>query len=195
MRSSVYEVRGRRVRVKDSLRTFLSVCRLLADDRLDVFGRMVILLPMVIENPDGFLDAFGDESHEALADIVWDAFSIDLTGERAVDKAEKVIDWDEDKARIVATVRAAYTLSYDEFLDTPFNEARALIGMAPHDTPMGQALYYRTAEPPRRTKHNKEEVERFRKMKEAYRLGKSHADNANDRATSEFDMLERRLGR
>ena len=193
----VFEVRGRRVRVKDSLRSYLSIAEMLSDERLEAEDRAALLLPMAVVNPAGFVEAFGLESFAALAEVLWEAFGIDLLNEHPGEHGEKVMDWREDHERIVATVRAAYTLSYEELLDLPYKEAATLVGMAPDGTPMGQALYYRTAEMPKHVKADKEASKAYRKLREHYRLkgGEQGTDAANRAATSEFDALERRFGR
>ena len=191
---SAYECMGRKVRVRDSLGTYLLVIELLNDARLDVLEKMSLLYRMVLANPDGFIEAFAAESHAALCEVLDKAFGIDLTG--AAEPHERVIDWDGDAPMIAATVRNAYGMSYDQLKELPYREACALISWSPSDTPMGRALYYRTAKPPKRTKHNKEQVEEFERMRKAFRLGANgpmSIEAANAAATAEFDAFERRL--
>ena len=147
---SVYDVMGKKVRVRDSLGTYLLVIEALNDDDLDPFEKMALLYRMVLVNMDGFIEAFGVDSHKAICDILDQAFGIDLVG--SGEPQEKVIDWDEDAPMITATVRHAYSMSYAELKELPYREACALISWSPSETPMGRALYYRTAKPPKRTK-------------------------------------------
>ena len=194
--SHIYEVRGEHVRVKDSLAVYLLVREELADGMLDERERVELLFLMVLEEPQQFADTFGAHATDALADVLWGAFGIDVNGDKPHE--EQVMDWDEDHDRIVVTARSAYGMSFDDLKATQYREAAVLMGLAPHETPMGQALYYRLASPPKQTKYNKEEVKAFKKAREFYKLGKpskgkGSIERMNAAATSEFDALAKRV--
>ena len=192
----VHKVLGRRVRVCDTVRTFRRVMRALQDEELDTREREIVVLRLVYADPDAVARAFGPDLHEAIQETLWDCFGIDVTGERPND-GKKAFDLDEDRARIIVTVREAYGMDWDALEDTPYKEACALLLMAPHDTPMGQAVYYRLGKPPKRTKYNGKEISAWREAAEAYRLrGTGDAEDATERANNEassaFEAMKRR---
>lgn len=189
---SVREVRGRRVRAVDTLDAALRVHECLRDPLLDDRERLEVSMAIVLPDPRRFVSAFADDPVGAFADLLWDAFGIDATGAHRGEWEDPVLDWDEDLPRLKATVLAAYGTRWDDFLQIPYRDACSLVGMAPFETPMGQALHYRTAKRPRRTKHNAEELRAFDEAREFYRLGKGRAarpEAANERATAMFDAL------
>ena len=106
-----------------------------------------------------------------------------------------MIDWEGDAEVIEASLWQAYSTPFLEIArKVSFRELGHLIGMAPHETPIGQALYYRTADEPKSTKYNQDEIRRFRKLRQAWSLKKQVGDaspDANDYATSMFEAVKR----
>ena len=169
--STVYDILGRACRVRDTLADYLLVIELLQDGQVSDADRFTLLVNMAFADPQGALDAFGEGIPEALDSALWQAFGIDLEGDRIVD-GKRAIDWDADRPRIIATSRAAYGLSWQELSALPYREATDLMGLAPHETPMGQAIYYRVADEPDFGKGEdaRRRREAWRKQREHYRL-------------------------
>ena len=161
----VHEVMGRRVRVYDSWRVALRLAELLDDPYFGDGQKLQVALKITLPNPEGFCEAFGDETGEAFLALMKEAFCFDFD-ERA---QKRVIDPVQDAARIRVTMRSAYGLG-DEFQDLPFREVCEMVGMSPFESPMGQAIYYRTAKRPKKNKYNAEQVKAFDRLKRAYRL-------------------------
>lgn len=191
----VLTVSGIDVRVDDSLANFQLVCEALDDDLLEDGERFDVLLYLLYADPQGVCDALGDHVLGFLLDTLWEAFGIDLKGEHETDD-RRLLDWEQDHDRIVVTCRAAYGMGYDEFEDLPYKECCLLMGLAPHETPMGQAIHYRVAKPPKATKYNREQVEDFRKAQKFYRLekhrpttGRDATREANDAASASFRAM------
>lgn len=164
----VYDILGRRVRVSDSYRNALKIARLAADPLFSDTEKLAVMMRICLPDPERFSEAFGDSSVEAFKEVLWQAFRFDVDGTRS--RPEKqLIDPDQDAARIRVTMRQAYGYGR-EFEELPYRDVCEMIGMSPHETPMGQALYYRTARPPKSNKYNREQVEAFRKARRFYRL-------------------------
>ena len=176
----------------DSLDSALRVHACLTDELLDDMERLEVSMAIALPDPERFCEAFADDPVGAFADLLWDAFGIDVTGGHATEHERPVLDWDEDLPRLKATVLAAYGMRWDDFLSVPYRDACSLVGMAPPETPMGQALHYRTAKRPKRTKWNAEELRAFDEAREFYRLGRGREARpgaANDMATAMFDAM------
>lgn len=192
----VHEVLGRRVRCHDSLGTFRRVLRALTDGELDGRERFSVLVRLVWANPGAVAEAFGADTQRALSETLWECFGIDIDGNRE-HSDKRAFDLDEDEARIAVTVREAYGLDLEALDRVPYKEACSLIVMAPRDTPMGQAVYYRLGKPPKRTKWNQDEVKAWHDARDYYRLRGTKADadpteRANAEASSAFEAMKRR---
>ena len=169
--STVYDVEGRRCRVRDTLADYLLVIELLQDGAVSDRDRFELLVLMSFADPAGAVEAYGERIPEALDSALWQAFGIDLGGDRYID-GRRIVDWESDRSRIVATARAAYSLSWQQLTELPYSEAIDLMGLAPHDTPMGQAVYYRVADEPDFGKGEDARRRRdaWRRQREHYRL-------------------------
>ena len=162
---STYNIFGKEVKINDS---FLAACLLdeLTDD--DLFSdveKTAIAAQIVLDNTDDFAKVFRDETPKALHEVLVQAF-----GAEGKSSGTSKVDLQQDRARIKATMRMAYSMSAEELASTPYRDIVDLIAMSPHETPMGQALYYRTAKRPKQTKYNKEELAAFDKAKRFYKL-------------------------
>lgn len=188
----------------DSARTALLVIELFADGDLDA-GQKASLLPlMVLPDPDGALARCGaDRFWEMLSGVVWEAYGLDVTGERADSRAseERAFDWGEDADRISASLRMAY--GFDWAADsgrTPFMEVCGMLGaLLEADgaaTPFAQAVRYRLGKPPERTRHNAEHVRAWNAARDHFALGSADCgaagtDTRNERAADMFASLKR----
>ena len=127
------------------------------------------------------------EGSGLLAEAAWKLYGLDLDGSHKSECSDqRLIDWEGDSARIAASIRQAYGITWEQFArETGFRDACAMIGLLPRETPMGTALYYRVAEPPKPNGHNSEQIEAFRKLKREYEIkGEQSESSANDAMTS-----------
>lgn len=196
---SVVEILGKHVRVLDSFERAMRLQAMLSDEEVlkwcEPDDITLAIMAIVLPEPERFCQAFGDDTGDALIELLWRCFGLDLKGDKPHEKP--VMDWKDDEARIKATALATYGLTWDNFGELPYMDACKLIGLSPEDSPMGQALYYRTAKRPKRTKYNAEEVAAFDKAKEFYRLKGNGTKQevtqaANARASAAFDALKKR---
>ena len=185
-----YDVLGRQVRVFDDFETAMLMNEMMEDPLFEPHEKDELALRMVTPDPARFAEAFGGRARDALAEVLRQAFGY---GEDGQGEGERAMDLDEDAARIRATMLAAYGLREAEWRAMPFRDVCDLLALAPRETPMGQAVYYRTAKRPKATKGNKEALRAFDEARRFYRLGESKApEKANDRATGAFEALRRR---
>ena len=143
-----------------------------------------------------FVDAepASKEGPGLLSRAAWELYGIDLDGSHVSEcGGKRVIDWEADAQRIAASVRQVYGVAWEQFArETTFRDACAMIGMLPRETPMGTAIYYRTAEAPKFNGRNAEQVQAFRKLQQAYAIeGKNGMADANASATDMFNALRR----
>lgn len=182
----VIEVDGRKVRVFDSLADFLLIRDALEDELLDDYERWDVLLAMIYADPQGVCDALGEDVVHFVYETLWEAFGIDVEGTHESDD-KRLVDWDEDRDYITATTRTAYGMGFDEFARLPYRECCVLVGLAPHETPMGQAIYYRTAKTPKQTKYNHEEIKRFREARKFWAIGGAKKRQSMETQQSQAD--------
>ena len=145
-----------------------------------------------------FVDGSAQKEGDALlARAAWELYGIDIDGSHSAEcGGNRIIDWEGDAARIAASVRQVYGVGWEEFArETSFKDACAMIGMLPKSTPMGAAVYYRTAEPPKANGKNSEQVNAFRKLQKHYEIKSDKSDaTANDAMTGFAQSLRRANG-
>ena len=73
-----------------------------------------------------------------------------------------------------------------EFEQLPYREVVDLVAMAPHETPMGQAVYYRVADAP--DTDDEETLAEFERMRDHYSL-RDGGGSENDSASGMFESL------
>lgn len=163
----IHRILGRSVRVHDDLGTALTIQELLDDPVLDGREKGACVLQLLFVNPQGFVDAFQDRLQEALDEVLAQVFG---AHEKGAGAKGRPFDWKYDLKRIQATVRSAYNLSFEELKAIPYTEACTLMALAPEESPLGQAIYYRMAKRPKATKYNREQIESFDRLKKFYAL-------------------------
>lgn len=175
---TTYEYEGAGYDVCDSALNAMLVNELFADTELSEEDKQRLLSAMLFADLPAAIETAGRDGFWDMVDaVLWDAMGVDLYGTRGAAGAEEpVFDWDEDAGRIRASLLQAYGLdwdavagimSYGAFLDLVAGL------MESGETPLQQAIYYRTAECPRENKNNKEYVEAFRARAAHFAL---HAD-------------------
>lgn len=191
-----YEYEGAGYDVCDSALNAMLVNELFADKTVDGADKQELLPAMLFADLPAAIEAAGPDGFWDMVDaVLWDAMGVDLYGTRgAAGHEAPVFDWDEDAGRIRASLLQAYgvdwseeagRMSYAEFLDLVSGLMEA------GETPLQQAIYYRTAKCPRETKGNREYVEAFRARARHFALkgARSEADRAaaaNDAMASAF---------
>ena len=113
--------------------------------------------------------------------MLWDACGLDVTGTKPHERA--VFDWESDAPRIQASFMSAYGITWDQAADgLSFADVCALLGELVEDdgqTPFAQAIYYRTAKPPRRTKYNGEQCDAWSARRSHFALKAADASPAD----------------
>lgn len=176
--SSDYVWRGNVIGVCDSARNALLVIELFGDDELTPDQKLPILVRMLFDDPERALGLAGDDLDDLLGCVMWDAFGLDVTPghDHAAEYEEPFFDWGEDAARIRASLLQCYGLSWDDAATSmTYADVCALLGSlleSDSETPFQQAVYYRTAKPPKPTKYNRELREAFAARARHFALGK-----------------------
>lgn len=132
------------------------------------------------------------QGFDLLADCIWELYGMDIAGNHAGEcKGKRIIDWDSDADRIAASIRQVYGVSWEQFArETSFRDACAMIGLLPRDTPMGTAIYYRTAEPPAPNGKNGDQIAEFNRIKAHYAIEQDVLAASNDKMADFFSSLK-----
>jgi hypothetical protein len=154
------------------------VNELFADTELSEEDKQRLLPAMLFADLPAAIETAGRDGFWDMVDaVLWDAMGVDLYGTRGAAGAEEpVFDWDEDAGRIRASLLQAYGLDWDAVAGSmSYGAFLDLVAglMESGETPLQQAIYYRTAECPRENKNNREYVEAFRARAAHFAL---HAD-------------------
>ena len=177
---TAYEWNGARVWVRDSARRALLVIELFADETVEPEQKALWLPHMMFADPPAARDAAGDDPQGMVAALAWEAYGIDVTGDRPPDSGAAAIDRAQDAARIRASHMSAYGLEWDDasrrlsFCD--------LVGLlaslmeTAESTPFAEAVSARLAKPLKPTKWNKEEREALEARKRHFALKTGASD-------------------
>lgn len=177
---TAYEWNGARVWVRDSARRALLVIELFADETVEPEQKALWLPHMMFADPPAARDAAGDDPQGMVAALAWEAYGIDVTGDRPHDSGAAAFDWAQDAARIRASLMSAYGLEWDDasrrlsFCD--------LVGLlaslmeTAESTPFAEAVSARLAKPLKPTKWNKEEREALEARKRHFALKTGASD-------------------
>ena len=199
-----YEIRGHTYLICDSIRNALLVSELLEDEEMSQDAKQFLLPAMVFVDLQEAIDTAGEDFWEVLLDACWSALGIDLDGRHNTTNEDAVIDFKQDASRIRASFLQVYGMSFDDISSkTSYIQFMGLIKglLESGESSLQQAVYYRTAKPPKRTKYNEEEIKAFRKKQEYYRI-KTQTDKADSMKaqnnlmasafSSEFNSAKRR---
>ena len=190
---TAYDWNGGRVWLRDSARRALLVIELFADETVEPEQKALWLPHMMFADPPAARDAAGDDPQGMVAALAWEAYGIDIAGDRPHDAGAAAFDWAQDAARIRASLMSAYGLDWDaasrslSFCD--------LIGLlaslmeTAQSSPFAEAVSARLAKPPAPTKWNKEEREALEARKRHFALKTAASDPVraqNDAAADQF---------
>ena len=177
---TAYDWNGGRVWLRDSARRALLVIELFADETVEPEQKALWLPHMMFADPPAARDAAGDDPQGMVAALAWEAYGIDIAGDRPHDAGAAAFDWAQDAARIRASLMSAYGLDWDaasrslSFCD--------LIGLlaslmeTAESSPFAEAVSARLAKPPAPTKWNKEEREALEARKRHFALKTAASD-------------------
>lgn len=196
---SEYDWGGHRVDVCDSARNGILVIELFQDEELAPEHKAPLLIRMLFPKPEKAIAIAGERLDELLIDVVWEAFGLDISndGRYSDEHEDAVFDFFEDAGRIRASLLQCFGLDWDEVASTlSYADMCSLLGMmleADTETPFQQAIYYRTAKPPKLTKHNGEFCDAFEARRKHFALGASEdpTHNANDTTADMFAAAKR----
>ena len=186
-----------RIRVMDDAENALLLIELFKDDLFTPFEKLNILLEMLFPDPEAVCEAVGDDLEELLAGVLWEVCGLDVTHTHKSEYGgEPCFDWEQDAGRIRATLLSVYGIEWDKVKNKlTYSQVCELLEMAPHESPFGQAVYYRTASEPKSTAYNREEVENFRKARQFYALNTepsvNHMEKENSSSNDIYAALKR----
>ena len=121
------------------------------------------------------------QGHGLLCRAAWGLYGIDMDGSHAGEcGGQRIIDWEADATRIAASIRQAYGIPWERFArETSFRDACAMIGLLPRETPMGTAIYYRTAEPPKPDGRNAERIAEFNRLRNLFAISDTMGESSD----------------
>ncbi len=190
--ANAYEWRGEQVPVWDTAERGLRLLRMF-EQGTSLPDVAALLFPC----PAVLWGRTEEEAGELLAEVMWEAFGLDVTADgRRQGHERPVFDWDEDAARIRASLLSAYGMGWEEASrTTSYVDMCALLSslLEAGETPFRQAVSFRAGTPPKRTERNREYCEWWRSMREHYALKRADAD-ADDGMADEFAALKRLAG-
>lgn len=196
---STYDWNGLQVDVYDSARNAILVIELFHDEELQPDDKAQLLIRMLFPDPAETVAVAGGQLGELLIHIAWEAFGLDTSadGRHASEQEAAVFDFEEDAGRIRASLLQCFGIDWDEASrQLSYADMCSLLGMlleADTETPFQQAIYYRTAKPPKRTKHNADLCDAFEARRKHFSLEKTEdaAQAANDTAAGMFAAMKR----
>ncbi len=191
---STYEWRGMPIEVCDSARNVLLMVELFGDEDIDPYTKQSYLLQMLFFDPACAIAQGGDDMRELIEDVMWDVCALDVTtGHIHADGCEDpAFDWEEDAARIRASLLSAYGIDWDASCEKlSYSAVCDLLGAlleADSNTPFQQAIHFRRADPPKRNKHNGEYVDSWLETRDYFAL-KGAGDPIDAQAAAMADMF------
>ena len=197
--ASAYEHNGERIWVCDSALDALRILQLARNQALSEAEKSERIIKAAFADPTAVISREEGEAQAIVSDILWEAFGLDVTADHAhaAECDEAVFDFDEDAARIRASLLAYYGLDWDEAAESiTYADLCALLaqmseadhqatsgGLPSFRTSFAQALWYRTAKPPKNDKLNRGLRKAFLATRESLRLGakkRTRIEAAND---------------
>ncbi len=196
---STYSWNGQQVDVYDSARNAILIIELFHDEELQPEEKAQLLIRMLFPDAAETVAMAGDQLGELLIHIAWEAFGLDISEDQrhASEHEPAAFDFEEDAGRIRASLLQCFGIDWDEASRSlSYADMCSLLGMlleADTETPFQQAIYYRTAKPPKRTKHNADLCDAFEARREHFALGSSEdaTQSANDTAAGMFAAMKR----
>lgn len=176
-RVRTYVAGGAEIKARDDADTALRIIDLFRNTEEPPVRKLDRLIALLFPEPEQ-LSAAGDVT-SLIAEAAWDTAKVDLLGKHKGETGGKsVIDWEADAGVIEASLLRCYGLPWDEIrYRFSYDQFLALVGMVAHETPLGQALYYRTAKPPKPDKYNTEARKEFAERRRYWALKPKTAED------------------
>lgn len=201
---TTYQWRGRSVEVFDSTANAILLLELFNDQELTGEEKSVIVLLRLFPRSHAQYYAqelTGEELTDLITTILWDAFGLDISEDHKheTNYDKPVFDFDEDATRIKSSFMQAYGIDLTYLANkVTYADFCGLVGAlmeSGEQTPLSEAITYRTAKPPKTTKYNKEERERFNALRKHYAMNASaSASDQNDATEAMFEAALREAG-
>lgn len=177
-RFRVVEHEGQPVRVYDDADTALRLIALFRDTEVEPGVKQWCAMQLLFPDPQAVAEHEWEDFGSLFSRLLWEMAGIDADDSHAGEEGPRWVDWEADADYIEASLWRTYGQpSAAMARQLSFREYARMVSLCPHDTPMGQAIYYRTADEPRAGRYNQDEVARFRKMKRAWALEPRAADD------------------
>lgn len=195
-----YSWRGRKVWVRDSARAALLAIEMFGDEDFPEEKKRELLPLMMFPFPEEARMVAGDDPVAMVRDLVWDAYGIDATSEKCHDSGEQAFCWEQDAARIKASLLSRYGIDWDSQSGLiSFCDAAALLAAlmeTSESTPFREAVEARLAKPPKPTRENRELRRIMEERRRHFALdkkgpAKGAAAAANDAAADRFAAAKR----
>lgn len=187
-----YTWNGVRIELNLAFDNVLLLFELFSDKELEIAMKLDIALQMLVVDKVLLHQLHGEQPIQLALDILKDKLGIELLSNK-VEERQQVIpiyDFVEDAERIYSSFLFDYNLDLIEQQGKlQWDKFIALFKNLSNESPMGQALYYRTCEIPPKDKHNAEERKRIKKMKEKYELPKAK----EIREQREFEAFQKKM--
>lgn len=180
--------------VHDSARNALLLFELFDDKAFSMEDKLEIAIRMVFAKPEEIQHLDPKALLNALNCVLSGFCGLELLTTHKESYEAPVFDWTQDAARIKASLLMAYGLDWEECSKRyTYAEVCDLLGMLLETgdmTPFSEAVYYRTAKPPKRSEHNGEYVSSWLKRRSYFSMDRKteETENAVDRQLS--DMFE-----
>ncbi|MBP1971577.1 hypothetical protein J2Z83_003728 [Virgibacillus natechei] len=155
---------------------------LFRDDSFNQYDQIDIGLEMLLHDYDKIEDLALDKKYELFKFILLEFIDIDLDKpqEQSGEKQEKIYDFDIDADRIYASFLMDYKIDLMDLQgELHWKKFFALFEGLSSETPFQKVVGYRTAKAPKETKHNKEQRNNIKKLKQKYALEQKE-QNADD---------------
>lgn len=203
--ASAYDHNGETVWVCDSALDALRVQEAMHDRSLTDEEKSERVIGIAFADPASVLSRELTEAKGLVANVMWEAFGMDVTEGRihASECDEAVFDFEQDAARIRASLLSYYGIDWDEAAsEMTYADLCALLAqMAEADhqptpgslpsfrTSFAQALWYRTAKPPKGGKLSRELRNAFLATRSALKLGARKRDRVDATSDAMAEMF------
>ncbi len=177
-RFRVIEHEGQDVRVYDDADTALRLIALFKDTEIEWRVKYWCAMQLLFPDPEAVSAHEWEDFGALFSRLLWEVAGIDADDSHVGDAGPRWVDWEADADYIEASLWRTYGQpSAAMARQLSLSEYARMVSMCPHDTPMGQAIYYRTADEPKAGRYNQDEVAHFRKMRRAWALERRVAED------------------
>lgn len=194
---TAYLWRGETIQVNDSARTAIIVRAALEDEGMTTEGKAMAIFGALFPCEAILWGRTSEEVGDLLSDTLWDAFGMDVTEGHVhtSDYEDPVFDFEQDAARIKASLLLAYGIDWESAAETlPYADFMGLLLSlleTEQTTPFERAIYFRTASPQKKNPKYSDYLEAFRSAQDHYALDREDGGNVEGQAHDMFSALKR----